>query len=131
MSKPSTESRLAALEALVASQAAALAEANARLAARPALASDPFVYTLHTHRDPKSDRETTYLTLQNRTGDTITLPAGHEIAFFVQGNGFSKSGRKGAFLRPTRDGVKPIPARTPAAEPTAPAAAKAPESIDF
>lgn len=119
--------RIAALEALVAQQTAALAEANARLAARPTAAPDPFVLTRHTHRDPSTGSETTYVTLQNRTGEPITLPAGHEIAFFENGS-FALRNRvgTGCYLKPTRDGVKAIPAKAPAA-PAAPAAS-APEA---
>lgn len=115
--------RIAALEALVAQQTAALAEAHALLAARPTEKPDPFVLTRHVYRDATTGSETTYITLQNRTGETITLPAGHEIAFFDQSEKpFKLRGREGVgrYLKPTRVGVKPIPAKAPEA-PAAPA----------
>ena len=121
--------RIAALEALVAQQSAALAEANARLAARPTTAPDPFVLTRHVHRDATTGSETTYVTLQNRTGETISLPAGHEIAFFEQNEKpFALRGRSGSgwYLKPTAVGVKPIP--TPAAKPASAPAPVAPEA---
>lgn len=128
--------RIAALEALVAQQTAALAEAHARLveaharlAARPTEKQDPFVLTRHVHRDATTGSETTYITLQNRTGEPITLPAGHEIAFFDQSEKpFKLRGREGVgrYLKPTRVGVKPIPAKAPEATEAAPSAPEAP-----